>query len=154
MFVAACTPGRTAVYRHKGFTLMELMIVVAIIGIIAAVAYPSYLKSAAKGRRVDAKAEITKASQALERCYTQYGQYNSANCSEVALLTSGYNSAKGYYTINFAVSTDITATTFEVTATALNSGPQANDIGCTIMALDNTGRRTSGGNATDTGSCW
>jgi type IV pilus assembly protein PilE len=142
------------VYRHKGFTLIELMITVAIIGVIAAVAYPSYLKSAAKGRRADAKAEITKASQALERCYTQYGQYNSANCSEVALLTSGFTSAKGYYTINFAVSTDITATTFEVTATAISTGPQAKDTDCTIMALDSTGKQTSGGNTTDTGSCW
>lgn len=141
-------------YRHRGFTLIELMVTVAIVGIIAGIAYPSYLKSAAKGRRVDARSEITKASQTLERCYTQYGVYNSANCSEVALLTSGFASAKGYYTINFAATSDITATTFKVTATAVSSGPQAKDTGCTIVAMDNTGKQTSGGNTTDTGSCW
>ena len=140
--------------RQKGFTLIELMVVVAILAIIAAVGYPSYIKSAMKGRRADAKAAITQASQALERCYTQYGVYNSANCAEVTTLTSGTLSPQKLYTINFAVATDDTPTFFEVTATAVSTGPQAKDTGCTSMALDSTGKQTSGGNTSDTGSCW
>ena len=141
--------------RQQGFTLIELMITVAIVAIIAAVAYPSFIKSAMKGRRAEAKAEINRHAQALERCYATYGLYNSGSCPEVALLTAGTTSnPHGYYTLNFAASTDITGTYFEVTATAVSTGPQAQDTGCTIMALDSTGKMTSGGNATDTGGCW
>jgi len=141
--------------RHKGFTLLELMIVVAIVAIIAAVAYPSYLKSAMKGRRADAKAAINQAAQAMERCYATFGLYNSSSCSEVTTLSSGTTSQRGYYTIKFETpATDITGTYFKVTADALSTGPQANDTGCTSMALDSTGKQTSGGNTTDTGGCW
>lgn len=134
--------------RNRGFTLIELMIAVAIIAIIAAIAFPSYLKSAQKGRRSDAKSALTQATQALERCYTQYGTYNSGNCAEVTTLTSGTTSQQGYYTISFAAaSTDDTATTFKVSATAINSGPQAKDTGCTLMTLDNQGNQGPSG-------CW
>jgi type IV pilus assembly protein PilE len=145
----------TNMQRHKGFTLMELMITMAIVAIIAAVAYPSYLKSAMKGRRADAKAAINAASQSMERCYATYGLYNSGNCAEVAALTAGVTSPQGYYKLTFATpATDITGTYFEVTATAVSTGPQANDTGCTVMALDSVGKQTSAGATTDTGGCW
>ncbi len=141
-------------HQQKGFTLIELMVVMAIVGIIAAVAYPAYTKSLYKGRRADAKAAITQASQAMERCYSTYSSYNNSGCAEVTALTAGFKSAEGYYTLNFAATTDDTQSYYEVTATAVAGGAQANDTGCTIMALDSTGKQTSGGNATDTGGCW
>lgn len=143
--------------RQKGFTLIELMVTIAIIGIVAGIAYPSYLKSMQKGRRADAKGAITQATQAMERCYSTYGKYNDANCPEIAALTSGFPSPKGYYTISFVTpSTDDTGTTYKVTATAISGGAQANDTGCTIMALSSTGAQISGSNTStsDTGSCW
>ena len=133
--------------RHKGFTLIELMVALAIIGIIAAIAFPSYLKSAQRGRRSDAKSALSQAAQALERCYTQYGSYNSANCAEVTTLTAGTTSQQGYYTINFAVSTDITATTYKVTATPVAGGAQAKDTDCSTMTIDNQGNQAPS-------SCW
>ena len=142
--------------RQKGFTLMELMVVVAIIAIIAAVAYPSYLKSAYKGRRSDAKAALNLAAQTMERCYANYGLYNSGSCAEVATLTAGFLSPQKYYTISFATpSTDITGTSYTITATAVNTGPQATDTGCTTLTLNSTGQQGSGSSrTTDAGGCW
>ena len=133
--------------RHKGFTLIELMIALAIIAIIAAIAFPSYLKSAQRGRRADAKSALTQAAQALERCYTQYGSYNSTNCNEVATLTAGTTSQQGYYTINFAATTDISATTYKITATPVAGGVQAKDTDCLSMTIDNQGNQAPS-------SCW
>jgi type IV pilus assembly protein PilE len=137
--------------RQNGFTLMELMIVVAIVGIIAGLAYPSYLKSMQKGRRVDGKQALVQASQALERCYSSYGLYNSANCSEYSALTGATPivSVQGYYTITGTV----TGPTYTVTATAnttttsTTKAAQATDTGCTALTISNTGAQGPSG-------CW
>lgn len=140
--------------RQKGFTLIELMVTVAIVGIIAAVAYPSFLKSSQKGRRTDAKGSLTQYSQALERCYTEYGFYKSSSCSVLTTLQgAGYNTAHSYYVVT---APSVTSTTYTLAATAVSPGPQANDTGCTIMTLNNQGQQGSGSNTatSDTGSCW
>src|SRR5579872_4552823 len=130
--------------KQKGFTLIELMVTVAIVAIIAAVAYPSFLKSAQKGPRTDAKASLTQYSQALERCYTEYGFYKSSSCGVLATLQGGgYNTAHGYYVVT---APSVTSTTYALAATAVSTGPQAKDTGCTIMTLNNQGQQGSGSN--------
>lgn len=65
-------------YRDRGFTLIELMIVVAIIGILAAIAYPSYQNSVDKSRRTDGKSALSGLASAMERFYTTNSTYEGA----------------------------------------------------------------------------
>ncbi len=62
--------------RSLGFTLIEVMIVVAIIGILAAIAYPSYQNQMQKTRRADAKASLMELAQFMERNYSTSGAYD------------------------------------------------------------------------------
>jgi type IV pilus assembly protein PilE len=89
------TPSRT-----RGFTLMELMIAVAVVGILAGAAVPSYREHVAASRRTDAKAALLAIAQLMERSYTERGTY-----AGVALGTTGIypsTSPQGYYTLSIA----------------------------------------------------
>lgn len=107
----------------KGFTLMELMIVVAIFAIIASIGYPIYVEQAKKSRRSDAKVALSDNAQSVERCRSNTNTY--VGCATV-------NSPSGYYIITMAAA----ASTYTLTATA--TGVQANDK-CTIFTITNTG---------------
>lgn len=132
--------------KTKGFTLIELMIVVAIIGIIAAIAYPSYVNSMRKGRRADGQAALTDAAQSLERCYTSYGRYNdTADCAMVATLTaSGLESQQKFYLV-IAAAPNLSTTAYTLTATG--QGVQTKDPDCSTMTLSSTGAKTPS-------ACW
>lgn len=77
--------------NNKGFTLIEVMIVVAIIGILAAVAYPSYTEHVRKTQRAEAAAALLDAAQVLERSFSQTGAYDG---EQVGKTTSSF--AIGY----------------------------------------------------------
>lgn len=129
-------PHKTTGNSAHGFTLIELMIVVAIIAIIAAITLPSWHRAVLKSDRSDAQVALNQDAQVLERCYTQFGTYKSPPCP--ALATS---SPQNYY----SVAAVATSSTFSITASA--SGSQQGDTGCTTMSLDNTGTKNPA-------TCW
>lgn len=136
--------------RSAGFTLIELMIVVAIVGVLAAVAYPNYREYVMKGNRSDAKASLTRSAQELTRCFTSFNRYDHDDCAEAALYDAAYVSTEGYY----ALTAVINPTTFVLTATA--AGTQLADTNCTTFTLSNTGARTAATStsADSTARCW
>lgn len=131
--------------KNQGVTLMELLIVIAIVGLMAAIAYPSYRSSVIKSKRSDATAELMQTAQGLERCFTRFNVYNHANCQVATNLP--YITPEGHY----QVSGVLTATTF--TLTAAPQAGQAADTKCANFGLDQTNAKTVTGSlpATD---CW
>jgi type IV pilus assembly protein PilE len=126
-----------------GFTLIELMIVVAIVAIIASIAYPSYRSSVLKANRADAMDAILDTAQRLERCYTSFGTYNNAGCTVPATVAS----VKGYYSVAVTTGT----ATYSLTATPVSGKPQVDDTDCASFTYTNTGQKTS----TPSGNtCW
>ena len=142
-----------------GFTLIELMIVVAIVGVLAAVAYPSYTEQVKKSRRSDAIAEISKVQQAQERWRSNNSSYSGdVSSSGTGLkLTTGsttatsYNLPSGYYSL--AIS-GASGAGYTLTATAM--GAQINDTKCATLTATMAGGNVTYGN-TGSGSaksCW
>ncbi|WP_319001110.1 MULTISPECIES: type IV pilin protein [unclassified Halomonas] len=77
-YVSYSFPGRSLLNGQRGFTLIELMIVLVIIGIVASFAYPSYTRYVQKSVRTDAHAGLMQAASELERCYTR--SYTYSDC--------------------------------------------------------------------------
>lgn len=127
----------------NGFTLIELLIAVAIVGILAAIAIPSYTAYVRQSNRTDAVRTLTLGAQALERCYSQAFTY--VGCATVPVgLTS-----QGNYTITL---TGLTATTYVLTAVPV-SPQQLGDATCTSFILNQTGAQSTTP-AANSRTCW
>jgi type IV pilus assembly protein PilE len=131
--------------HHKGFTLIELMMVVAVIGILAAIAFPSYQDSLRKGRRADAKAALLDLAQFTERSYTQNNTYSG--------ITLPYNqtprNGTAYYALALA---SATTSTVSLTATPIVGSPQASDA-CGTFSINEAGTKGASG-ALGVSQCW
>src|SRR5690625_4858301 len=133
-----------------GFTLIEVMVVVAIIALIAAFAIPAYSEFVRKSNRADAKAELSSVAQRLQRCFTAYSAYDHDDCGVHAAITGGneITSREQLYTIAGAV----TSTTYTLTAEPIAGTVQAGDTKCTTLTLAHTGTRDATGTHKD--NCW
>jgi type IV pilus assembly protein PilE len=133
-------------FHERGFTLVELLIVMVIASILAMIAVPSYQASVIKSRRADARVVLNDTAQKLERCYTQYGAYNSVDCPIAD--DEEIPSRDGYYVLTVDVPDAAT-----YTLTAAPEGTQAEDGKCGSLGLSNTGERTITGDD-DVAHCW
>jgi type IV pilus assembly protein PilE len=131
----------------KGFTLIELMIVVAVIGILAAIAYPSYKEQIDKSRRANAKSVLLDAQAYMERVYSENYAYDK-DTSGVLINSATYFQSN--FTVapkpgdgNPAYTVSLSATTqqYTITAAPISPGVMANDK-CGTYRVNRTGRKS------------
>ena len=140
--------------RHTGFTLVELMVVLAIGGILAAVALPSYRSYLMRGHRADVRIAMADVAQWLERQYAVSSSFcpdGSQSCSDYQLPGAVSRvPAAGTRVYQLSLS-PFGATSYRIVATPDSTGPMARDT-CGTLTLDNTGARgQSRGTEAD---CW
>jgi len=133
--------------KERGFTLIELMIVVAVLTIISTIAFPSYQNYALRGKRAEAKTAVLGAAQALERYFTNNNAYTTNLAAAGYKNISGDTPATSYYTLQVTVPD---STSFIIRAVPNNF----QDPACGIFTYNQAGQRGVE-NATDPVSkCW
>jgi type IV pilus assembly protein PilE len=118
--------------KQRGFTLIEVMIVAAVLAILAAIAIPSYQEQVRKGRRADALAAINETAQALERFYTLNNTYAGYQLRDVER-----QSPRTGDVIFYDITLVSTANSYTITAT-----PRQEDR-CGAFSIDNLGNRSA-----------
>lgn len=141
-------------HRRAGFSLIELMVAIAIVGLLAAVVGPYFFDQIRKGRRSEAYATLTLLQQAQER----WRSTNASYSTDLGTLGVPATSPNGYYAIAIAAAD---ANSYTATATAASGTSQAGDRGCQVLAVRMTGGNLGYGSAvsgaadwSDPGRCW
>ncbi len=143
-------------FKNKGFTLIELMIAVAIIGILAAIAVPSYQESVRKSRRADVKGALLGLANAMERRFTETNSYLGAAGTDATPTDTGTprpSIAKGatdYYDLTISAATQ---TSYTLTATSISGKSQATDK-CANFTLNEKGEKKYTGSSGTPAECW
>ena len=135
---------------ERGFTIIELMIALAIVAVLVGVAVPTYQDSVRKSRRGQAKADLAEAAQAMERFYTLNNSYVGGGKTTVADYAGfGQSPQKGskYYDLSFDGA--VAAGTFKIVAKpVVGTGQEKDD--CGSLSVDNTGKKEP----TTPEKCW
>jgi len=141
--------------KHQvGFTLIELMITVAIVAILASVAYPAYQDQLRKTRRGEAKADLMELAQFMERNYTASGRYDVqadlVTATALPFATSPHDGGTVYYQISFVGGVPAAQT---YTLQAAPQGSQNNDTRCGTLTINQAGTKNKSGTGT-VAECW
>lgn len=132
---------------ERGFSLMELMIAVAVMAILTVIAYPSYNNYIASAKRAEAKATLLEAAQYLERQFTAEGHYDGGNLASAGLATLPKEGGEAYY--NLALN----ASGGRYTLTAIPTGAMNGDP-CGLLTLDQGGQQGVSGATMTAAECW
>ena len=160
-----------ALWRHRrqrGFTLIEILIVVAIVAILAAIAYPSYVETVRKGKRAEARAALVNLIQQQERFLSQnntYASFSAGATSGDAASFKTYSAAEGgltgsSHTLGARACTAVGGTVPGlrdcIEVFAVPNAPTFTDPNVTEIAVDTLSRRSCNGNFTAeyTTKCW
>ncbi len=143
--------------RHNnhasGFTLVELMVVVAVVAILASIAMPGYASFTRQANRTDATKTMQLAAQSLERCYSQRFTYLGCNVNGTVVNNgSTVRSPNAFYNVTFAIPD---AQDYALTAVAI-AAPQTGDNQCAQFTLASTGQQSAkdSSNNNTTRTCW
>lgn len=138
--------------RNRGFTLIELMIVVAIVAIVALIAYPSYSNYAFRARRAEGKDLALRIASAEERFYTNFNVYTT-DITGAAGLGFNSNVSEGNHYTATVDGLGANSQTFVIHSTPTAGDVQATDS-CGQLTLNNTGLKAAPSDTGTNGKCW
>jgi type IV pilus assembly protein PilE len=152
-------------FRLAGFTLVELMVVIAIVTILFAVAVPSYMSYIRQSRRTEARTAVLDLAGREERFYSTNGAAYSLTAAQLGYTAFGVPIGSGYYQLQVCVPANSNCTaglgmpnppaapSYTVVATPVAGQTQVNDTQCTALAVDSTGQQWATGTG-GTPYCW
>lgn len=140
---------KLSIHKQLGFSLIELVIVVAIIGILASVALPSYIEQVRKSKRADLVSNVLECASIQERRFSVNNSYEATACDALSTAND-----------NYTIATTLTNTTangnsngYTITVTPI--GSMASDAKCTQFTYNNLGLKGATGSGADSVSdCW
>lgn len=130
--------------KTRGFTLIELMIVIAVLSIIVAVGYPSYMEHVKKSRRAEGMGQLLELADRMERAYSDQGTYPTSISEVYVATTDG-----GFYTLSIVTANNVS---FTVSASPTSLGKQNTDK-CKTFTLTSLGQKSISGSVPNS-QCW